>query len=69
MIIDNEIPIDKYSLPDDWENPDPELNRKCHDWKNYITSDTIKIWPALTIEQKQILAVNFQAMANREEWD
>jgi hypothetical protein len=53
----------------DWKNPNWNDLQKVHDWKNYVSDEVILIWDTFTNEQKEMLANNFDELANKEDWD
>lgn len=53
----------------DWEFPDFTEINPIHDWKNYVGDELATIWNSFTVEQRKILAENFQDLADNEEWE
>jgi len=60
------------NVPHDWEKPnfsDRSTWSKCHEWKWYVDSEVEEIWTMFSDQAKQVLAQNFQGIADNEEWD
>lgn len=58
-----------YNLPKDWEFPEWGDKTLVHNWKNYVNQELKDNWFVLEPKLKQILAVNFEEIADNEEWD
>lgn len=55
--------------PIDWNEPEWENARKCHDWKNHVTAEVQSMWATFTEAQQVALARQAQDAADSEEWD
>jgi len=51
------------------QSPDFEAAHKCHDWRNYVSSNMQDHWALLTNREKAIVAIMGQAQADKENWD
>jgi hypothetical protein len=60
---------DEYNLPPDWENPEWSAQKKIHNWHNYVDDQVRVLWFSLSDEVRQKLAINFNNIADQEEWD
>ena len=47
---------------------DFEDTNKCHDWKNYV-GEFVDVWSNLTLNEKKIIYIFCEKMADKEEWD
>ena len=57
------------NTPDDYKDPRWDEYDKVHCWRNYVSEDLIAIWDEFTDDQKSIIATDFQAIADNEDWD
>lgn len=58
-----------FDIPRDFNNPNWNEKEKAHDWKNYVTPEVEKLWYTFNMRQRELLAINFQNIANDEEWN
>lgn len=60
------------NLPHDWQDPDwihDIFSHRPHNWRNHVPESVKEIWLGFTDEQKQVLSLHFEELANEEEWD
>lgn len=57
------------NYPRDWVNPSWNLARRVHDWRNYVWQGVREIWDSFTPEQKYLIALQAQKLADNENWD
>ncbi len=50
---------------------DPGWNKtnKCHDWRNYISSEVQEVWEHLPLLARLVAYLSAEEQAGREEWD
>lgn len=60
--------LSRVMLQSTEDNPFVNIN-KCHDWRNYIVEPVRANWPKYPVQFKQIMAVNAQILADKEEWN
>lgn len=53
----------------DLDNPEFEIGRKTHNWKNYVPDEWIKEWDSLTERERKIIAVMAEIQAFQEDWE
>jgi hypothetical protein len=61
--------MEKGFQPMDWENPDFNSTRKCHDWKNYACADLRAMWDTFSEPQKKAIVETLHDLADREDWE
>lgn len=54
---------------DDYLNPKWDEAGKVHDWRNYINETLRFMWSTFTDQQKKMIALNADELADREDWD
>lgn len=56
-------------LPMDYSKPLWNVYEPVHCWRNYVTEDLQDLWPTFTEQQKIALALCFEDLASREEYE
>lgn len=57
-----------YDCPD-WKDPAWETGGKVHNWHNYASEEMKRIWNTFTDDQKQVIALTLNEIAENEEWE
>ena len=57
-----------YNCPD-WKNPDWSMGGRVHNWHNYASEEMQRMWNTFTDEQKQIIALTLNEIADNEVWE
>lgn len=67
MIFINPNPLDERL--NEVNSPYWDEGGQIHNWQNYVGQNVRKIWSTLTDEIKNAIALDADAMAEKEEWD
>lgn len=63
-----EIKFNNYTGAD-LNDPRFDMTNKCHDWRNYVPEEIIKIWEDLSAREKLIVAAMAEQRSDTEVWD
>lgn len=57
-----------YDCPD-WQDPQWRQGGKVHNWHNYASEEMKRMWNTFTDEQKQVVALTLNEIADNEHWE
>lgn len=53
----------------DWQDPQWQEGGKVHNWHNYASDEMQRIWNTFTDEQKQVISLTLNEIADNEYWE
>jgi hypothetical protein len=60
---------ERLNPPEDWQQPNWELEDKVHNWRNYASKDLQHEWLNMSGKQRLIIAAALDDIASNEHWD